>query len=188
MNWFISIVKIAGASFPVASSLVQLHSEIESGALLRRLEKLEDPVSFLHEDVPALSKLIYQELKSKESNNLSLDDEFYSKYSRPLATLETKGYIEGIHTLGNRYYGGIYLCDPSFIMYLCALSENKNKMEELIQLVDACEVGRWIDGKGIKKDLDLPLPVIKAVFDIYESKGYGLCSKSIGVYKYMGKA
>ncbi len=41
---------------------------------------------------------------------------------------------------------------------------------------------------GRKKiQADLPLPVIKAVFDIYESKGYGLCSKNIGSCNYMGK-
>jgi hypothetical protein len=188
MDWLFSIIRIAGASFPVASSLVQLQAEIDSKALLNRVEKLEDPVSFLHHDVPILSKLIYHELKSQESTNLSFSDEFYSKYSRPLAALESQGFIKGVHTLCNRYKGGIYLCDPSFIMYLCAIAEKKNKMEELIKIVDSCEVGNWLDGKKIKIELDLPLPVIRAVFDIYESKGYGLCSKTVGVDKYLGKA
>lgn len=188
MNWFISIFKIAGASFPGAASFAQLLSEIDSEAILNRVKKLEDPISFLHDDVPTLSKLIYQELKAKESINLSIDANIYSKYSRPLAALEAQGYIKGIHTNASRYYGGIYLCDPSFIMYLCALSENKKKMEELIKKVDSCEIGAMLDGKEIKKDIDLPLPVIRAVFDIYESKGYGICSKSVGLDKYMGKA
>lgn len=188
MDWLFSIVRIAGASFPVASSLVQLQSEIDSKALLKRVEKLEDPVSFLHSDIPSLSKLIYHNLKSKQSLNLSFDDDFYSKYSRPLSALEAHGCIKGQHALTERYHAGIYLCDPSFIMYLCALAEDKNKMEKLIKLVDACEVGSWLDGKQIKMDIDLPLPVIRAVFDIYESKGYGLCSKTVGVDQYLGKA
>ncbi|MDI6786029.1 MAG: hypothetical protein QMD92_04895 [bacterium] len=60
-------------------------------------------------------------------------------------------------------------------------------MEELVKIVDSCESGKWLDGEKIKADVKLPLPVIKAVFDIYESKGYGLCSKAIGVAKYVGK-
>jgi elongation factor P hydroxylase len=64
MDWLFSIVRIAGASFPVASSLVQLQSEIDSKTLSKRVEKLDDSVSHLHKDIPELSKLIYQELKS----------------------------------------------------------------------------------------------------------------------------
>lgn len=94
MSWFISILKIAGASFPVAASLAQLHSEIDWTALLKRVEKLEDPISCLHSDIPAVSRLIYAELKTKESLNLTFDDEFYSKYRRPLAALEANGSIE----------------------------------------------------------------------------------------------
>lgn len=48
--------------------------------------------------------------------------------------------------------------------------------------------GKWLDGKNIRADIELPLPVIKAVFDIYESKGYGLCSKTMGAVRYLGKA
>ena len=51
MNWFFKFVRIAGASFPVASSLVQLQSELDSDELNRRIQKLEDPISNLHEDV-----------------------------------------------------------------------------------------------------------------------------------------
>lgn len=172
----------------MASSLIQLQSEIDSKALLRRVDKLEDPVSFLHDDVPKLSKSIYQELRSEESINLSFSDEFYTQYIRALAALESQGFIEGLHTIGKKYAAGIHLNDPSYIMYLCAVAENKERMEKLIKIVDACEVGKWLDGTKIKSEVDLPLPVIKAVFDIYESKGFGFCSKEIGTTLYMGKA
>ena len=188
MDWFFSIMRVAGASFPVASSLVQLQSEIDSKALLERVQKLEDPVSFLHDEVPALSKAIYHKLKSQESTKLLFSDEFYSKYSRPLAVLESHGFIKGCHAIEKRYASGIRLCDPSFIMYLCAIAEDKDKMEELLKIVDSCEVGKWLGGNDIRADIELPLPVIKAVFDIYESKGYGLCSKTIGAVRYLGKA
>lgn len=188
MNWFVSIVRVAGASFPVASSLVQLQSEIDSQALLDRVGKLEDPVSYLHDDLPELSRHIYQKLKTNNSSKLDFDDAFYKKYSRALAVLESQGYVKGGHALGKNYAAGIRLIDPSYIMYLCVLEEDSEKMESLIKIVEKCKVGEWLNGDDIQSSLSLPTPTIKAVFDIYESKGYGLCSKEIGSCKYVGKA
>ncbi|MDI6786028.1 MAG: hypothetical protein QMD92_04890 [bacterium] len=102
MDWFFSVIRVAGASFPVASSFVQLQSEIDSKSLLERVEKLEDPVSSLHADVLTLSKSIYHELKSQESINLSFSDEFYSQYSRPLAVLKSRGYIKESEDISKR--------------------------------------------------------------------------------------
>ncbi len=188
MNWFISIIRVAGASFPVASSLVQLQSEIDSKALLDRVDKLEDPISYLHDDLPELSRHIYKRLKTNNSSKLDFDDEFYKKYSRALAVLESQGYVKGGHALGKNYAAGIRLIDPSYIMYLCALEEDSEKMESLVKIVDKCNIGEWLNGDDIQLSLSLPIPTIKAVFDIYESKGYGLCSKEIGSCKYVGKA
>jgi hypothetical protein len=188
MDWFFSIIRVAGASFPVASSFVQLQAELDSKILQKRLSRLEDPVSFLHEDVPELSKHIYNQLKSKESIQLSFSDEFYAKYSRALASLESQSYIKGGHAIGKRYAAGIRLIDPSYIMYLCALEEDNEKMETLVKIVDSCEAGKWLDGNRLQMTISLPLVVIKAVFEIFESKGYGLCSKTIGETKYIGKA
>ena len=42
MDWFMKLVRVAGASFPGASSLVQLQSEIDSQAMAKRLEELSD--------------------------------------------------------------------------------------------------------------------------------------------------
>ncbi|MCD4754699.1 MAG: hypothetical protein K8R75_02700 [Deltaproteobacteria bacterium] len=186
MDWLLSIVRVAGASFPVASSLVQLQAEIDSKALLERVAKLEDPVSRLHDDVPELSRQIYRKLKLENSTKLDFDEEFYKKFGRALAVLESQGYIKGGHALGKNYAAGIRLVDPSYIMYLCAIEEDSEKMESLMKVVDGCKVGQWLDGNRIQ--IDLPLPVIKAVFDIYESKGYGLCSQEVGSCKYIGKA
>ncbi len=168
--------------------MVQLQSEIGSNALSTRIEKLEDPISFLHDDVPTLSKLIYSKVKSEDDSIISFSDDFYSQYSRALAALESQGFIQGLHEIGTQYAAGIYLKDPSFIMYLCAVAENKDKMKNLINIVNTCEIGTWLDGTIIKSEIDLPLPVIKAVFDIYVSKGFGICSKEKGSTLYMGKA
>ena len=188
MDWLMSIVRIAGASFPGASSLVQLQAEINSKALLERVSKLEDPISFLHELVPEVSKSLYNEIRTTNSSNLTFDDYFYEKYSRPLAALESQGFIKGNHAVGKSFATGLRVTDPSFVMYMCALAEDKQKMEALMKTVDDCPKGKWLDGKQIQESLGLPLPVIQAVFDIYESKGYGQCSKEKGSSKYLAKA
>lgn len=188
MDWFFKIIRVAGASFPVASSFVQLQSELDSISLQKRLIKLEDPISYLHDDIPELSKQLYNELKSQESIQLDFNDEFYTKYSRSLAVLESQAYIDGGHALGKRFAAGIRLIDPSYIMYLCVLGEDSKKMEILIHTLDSCKIQEWLDGNKIKKTTSLPLPVIDAAFRIFESKGYGICSNTIGEIKYMGMA
>jgi hypothetical protein len=188
MDWLLSIVRVAGVAFPVASSLVQLQAEIDSKSLKERVARLEDPVSYLHDDVPELSREIYRELKLKNSEKFDFDEEFYKKYGRALAALESQGYIKGSHVIGKRFAAGIRIIDPSFIMYMCALEVDDSKMEALLKIVDSCNVGEWLDGRRIQEEIDLPLPVIRAVFDIYESKGYGICSKEIRACQYLGKA
>jgi len=188
MNWLLSIVRVAGASFPVAASLVQLQAEIDTDDLSRRVSRLEDPVSSLHDDVPELSRKVYRQLNSEECETLEFEDEFYETYSRPLAALESQGCLRGNHAIGKRYAAGITLEDPSYVMYLCALEEDPRKMETLVGMVDECGVRQWLDGHNIKETLGLPLPVVRAVFKIFESKGYGLCSREIGACSYLGKA
>ena len=117
MDWLLSIVRVAGASFPVASSLVQLNSEIESKALLERVAKLEDPISHLHNLVPELSKHIYEKIKQSNSTSIEFEDDFYKYYSRPLAALESQQLIKGGHAIGKQFAVGLRVADPSYIMY-----------------------------------------------------------------------
>lgn len=188
MDWFFKIVRIAGVNFPVAASLVQMQAEIDSVAMANRLNKFEDPISYLHEDIPELAKLIYQNLQVNDSINLDFSDDFYSKYSRPLAALESSGFISKNSVLGSRIPLGINLIDASFIMYMCNLAEDPQKMTEIIDIVDRCEVGLWLDGNQLKDSLGLPKYVIRAIFDIYQAKGYGILSREIGSCKYLCNA
>jgi hypothetical protein len=188
MDWFYSIVRIAGASFPVASSLVQLQAEVDSKKLLERVRRLEDPISFVHEDIPELSRLIYRHLKSTDSPKVVFSTELHTKFKRPLAALEKLGCIKGTHAIGEMYVGGFWLSDPTFVMYMCALEEDKCKMENLINLVDRCQEGQWLKGPELQKQIDVPMPVIAAVFEIFERKGFGLCSNEVGATMYMGQA
>ena len=47
MGWFYSLVRVAGAGFPVSASLVQLQGEIDAQEMKARLDRLEDPISSL---------------------------------------------------------------------------------------------------------------------------------------------
>lgn len=188
MDWFFKVIRIAGASFPVASSLVQLQAEIDSIEMTKRIDKLSDPISYLHEDVQKVSKKIYKALTLMDSLRLDFDDEFYNEFGRPLAALESQRFIKGEHAIGKRYACGIRLTDPSFIMYMCALAEDDEKMEKLNAALDSCEVGKSLDGHALKNQIKLPVQVVRAMFSIYESKGYGLVSKEIGSAYYLGQA
>ncbi len=188
IDWFLKLIRIAGVNFPVAASLVQLQAEIDSDRIEERLNKLEDPISFLHEDIPSVSKEIYKKLCENDTVMLTFPDEFYIKYSRPIAALSKNSYISITNVIGSRIPRSITLTDPSFIMYMCVLSEDKNRMQKIFDIIDNCEVGNWLDGDIIKDEICLPKYVIRAVFEIFEAKGYGILSKTIGSCQYMGKA
>ena len=164
MEWFLKVVRVAGVNFPGAASLVQLQAELDSSTMISRLEKLEDPISYLHEDVSEVAKSIYEGMKSSDSVKLNFADEFYIQYSRPLAALESAGLISKNGVLGSRIQRGINLIDPSFIMYMCNLAEDQRKMQEIIDIVNRCEVGIWLNGDELKESIGLPKYVIRAVF------------------------
>ncbi len=94
------MIRIAGASFPGASSLVQLQGELDAKEFSDRIRRLEDPISFLHDDVPELSKHLYEELKRANYIKLVFEDEFYENFSRPIATLAAMRLIRCDHALG----------------------------------------------------------------------------------------
>lgn len=188
MNWFFSIIRIAGVAFPVASSLVQLQTEIDSAALSNRIKRLEDPISTLHDDVQPVGRLLYSAITKQNSSSLEFEGEFYTRFTRVLAILESQHYIKGYHVVGKRYAHGLEIYDPTFIMYLCELEEDSNKMTLLFTTVDECKIGTSLNGNQVAVDLGLPEPVVKAVFTIYASKGLGLLSKEIGSNLYTGRA
>lgn len=189
MNWLITIMKTAGASFPGSASLAQLHSEFESAKLAEKIDALEDPISQLHEKLPELSKKLYQRLKETDNSRLIFDSEFYKEYSKPLAALEARLLIKGSHAIGSegRFIGGLRISDPSYMMYLCSLSENPTFMSTIIDTLESAELGKWLIGSEMQAETPIPLPVINAVFEIYERKGYGLRSNEIGACAYVSQ-
>ena len=188
VDWFLKIVRIAGVNFPVAASFVQLQAEIDSSAMAARINKLEDPISNLHEDVKSVSEVIYLKLKSTDFIHLELETGEYQRFSRAIAALDAAGYIDTQNAAGSPFPIGISLSDPSYIMYLCKLFEDSHKLEELVGLVDRCMIGEWLDGTSIAESIELPVCVVDAVFKIYEAKGFGCVSPEVGECSYLGQA
>jgi hypothetical protein len=119
-------------------------------------------------------------------NSLKWIYKWNRKLSQALAILEAQGYIKGLHSPpGNNFTFGLSVVSPLYIMYLCAREEERKKMESLIDLMDSCEIGQGLDGK--RMEIDLPLPVIKAFFKIYASKGLGNCSNELDSCTYKRK-
>lgn len=122
------------------------------------------------------------------SAKLKFDGAFYTQYSRPLAILEAQGFIVGTHAIGARYVDGLWLQDPRYVVYLCALYEDQSKMDRLVDLLESCKPGQWLHAKDIEGDVQLARPVIKALFQLYEARGLGQCSSEIGAVSYVGRA
>ena len=190
MTWMSKIIRSAGSAFPVTSMLVQLQSDLDAEKIAERITKLEDPISFLHEDIPDLSKQIYDKTRATDKQNLEFERDFYTKNSKPLAILDAKGFIEGVHALGkgNEYVGGFWLRDPTYVMYMCQLAEDSDQMERLLDRLESAQAGDWLTAAKLQETLKLPTPVINAAFQIYEARGYGICSKEVGSCSYLAKA
>jgi hypothetical protein len=188
MKGFIKLMRIAGVNFPVAASFIQISNEIAASKVEERLNKLEDPISFLHEDIPKLSQVIYIGLNDNQSTTLSFREDVYDKYSRAFAVLSSEGFIEQHNQAGTIYPFAITVIDETYIAYLCARFENKEKMDKLVSIVDSCKVGKWLNGKEIAAKIELPIFVVQAVFKIYESREFGFVSKTIGESSYQANA
>lgn len=181
MKWLSSIVRVAGVSSPFTAWLVQINAEMNAAQVNARLTKLEDPISTLHEDVAAVSKEIYAQLREAESNSVDLDPVDYERFGRALAVLESNGHISGKHVLGGKYNAGLRVPDPAYILYLCAMYEDADKMDRLVELVDGCRRGQGLHAQEVMAETGLPNAVVAAVFKTYEAKGYGMCSREIGL-------
>lgn len=188
MNWLFALTRVAGASFPLASSLVQLQAELSGLEIQARLREIEDPISHIHPDVRELAREIYIALRDRGLWPLEMSEDFYGRYSRPLAMLEAARHIDATHAIGRRFAGGIWSNGPSFTLYMCALYEDPGRMDSLVTRVNEAPPGTHLDGRELARELDLPPATVKAVFESFSDKDLGLTSPSLRDLSYRAKA
>lgn len=152
------------------------------------LRQFEELISRLHEDVPKVSKEIYQKMSTTDSDNIKFDQEFYVKYRRAIISLELNSLVLQRKRIGTNAIQGIYIINQLYIVYMSACSEDRKKAQEVVSIVDKCKVGDWLDSKEIKDKTGLPKCVVKAIFEIYQAKGYGSLQNTSYSFRYYGRS
>jgi hypothetical protein len=173
VRWFGSAVRIAGSAFPVTSALVQLQAEVDATEFERRLSALEDPIGQIHPKLSELCEYIYAQLSNSTvtSPKIELQAEQYAEYGKPLAAIEASGFIKGSHAIGKQFAGGFYISDPTFMLYIQARFGESEPMDRLGGMLENTKVGDQLSGHTLASELQVPLPIVHAMFETYESKG-----------------
>jgi hypothetical protein len=144
-------------------------------------------VSTLHPDIRELSALLYEGLRRAGLGAVALTEDQTTRYAKALAILESQGYLAGTHTFSRRFAAGIDFRNPHFVTYLAALFEDTDKMDALMERLEACPSGAWLKGAEIAEQLALPLRTVWAVFDLAAARGLGLLSNEVGTANYMAR-
>ena len=187
--WLGQLVRIVGVSTPYTAWVVQAQAECRADQTDRRLKALEDPIGSLHKDLLDISQRIYEAIRMTGESSIALDPADYGRFGRVLAILEAADHIKGAHTIGSRFTGGLRVISPDFMLYMCSHYEDDNSMAGLIELVDNCERGKSINVQEAMAEMRLPHAVVMAVFQLFEAKGLGFCSKETGSNQYyIGRA
>jgi hypothetical protein len=187
MNWLSILIRTVGAGFPGASSLVQLQSELDSAKLQERVRQLEDPISSLHPDVTALSAILYRSLQAAGSK-IVVTEEIYPRYSRALRILDAQGFLNVTHVIGRAFPDWFWITEPTYILYMAALYEEPAKMDSAVNRIDQAPAGTWIRGEEVSVDTGIPIPVVKAILQLYEARGLGIMSNENGTVNYYVQA
>jgi hypothetical protein len=179
---------VIGASLPIAPSFIQMDSEIKQKEIIDRIIRLEDPISTLHEDVHFVSGCIYDKIKSGNRLKMDFEGSFYKRYSKPLFSLEAARYIRIFSAPGKPFVRGFTVVDSYYIVsYLCVFFEDSDKFTALLEKMDNSTCGDVFTSDQTANELGLPEPVVDAVFEIYDKKGWGVYSQSNVRGTYYGK-
>lgn len=184
MNWLSTLLKVAGSQIPYLSAVVQWQSEHEMQQLDKRVRKLEDPISTMHEDVLAVTAEIHKSISEDDDLNLTITDEFYLRYERCFSVLHKRGLIECSWALNRTAPVAIRVVSPQYLLYICAKYEPESKMNAIVEALENCRRGEALSGHELNGKTGLPVTFINAFFSIYEQMGYGFCSRSIGESSY----
>jgi len=185
MNWLFSLARVIGAGIPFGGVLVQVSAEWDAHTVQQRLQKLEDPISVLHPDVRQFSEAVYGQIRMSNQTQLQFSEEELARYARVIAILEHAGQVCARHALGRQHPVALWIEDSQYLLYMAALFEDPDAMGRLVNHVDACIAGSWLRGADLAAEYELPVPVVRAVFQMYAGKGLGILSREVGVTNYM---
>lgn len=188
MNWIASFARIIGTANPLTAMAVQFGAELDGRSIQNRLRRLEDPISSLHPDVGDVSGEIYDLVSETGESRVVFSDTQYDRYARVLAILEGAGMITGSHGLGKQFVAGFHLSDPSYVLYVAGLYEDPDLMERFVARVDSTPRNSWLRGSELAEEYALPLPVVRAFFQLLEVRGLGTLSRELGTANYYVRA
>ncbi len=132
--------------------------------------------------------MLYAEVQRTNGSRVELGDADFANYARVIALLEHAGHLRGQRVLGRQHPLALRLADPTYVLYMAGLFENPDAMGMLVERVDSGSFGTWLHGDALASEYKVPLPVVRAVFELYASRGLGLLSDEIGRLSYMCKA
>jgi hypothetical protein len=87
-----------------------------------------------------------------------------------------------------RYDAGISVVSPEYMLYMAAFGEQPSRMDRLVERVDACQPGESLDGVELARELELSVPVVRAMLSLYAENKLGLLARSAGMLQYRALA
>lgn len=188
LEWLKSLLKIGVTFFSSdsISAVMQAANEVEGNSIESRINKLEDPIGSLHVDMIATCKFLYHALYRPHQNSLciSMNKNVFEKYSKPLSLLKGHGYLEFSNSAASAYPSDITLNNPFLIVYAAAVSGVNDKLNKITEKMDSVVRGQTLKGQIIAEKEEISIFVVDAFFKIWEEKGLGYCSRSVGEYRY----
>ena len=180
MGWISTLTRMAGSVNPLTASLVTLQAELDAAALRGRLDALEDPISAIHADVQPVARVLYDAVRTSGSENVSLAPEHLDRFGQVLAVLEARGLVGATHTIGSPTPAALWISSPVFMLYMTRLVAGPHGLDGLMRSVEDAPKRTWLRGEPLAEEHGLPLPAVKAIFEVLESNGLGNCSGEIG--------
>jgi hypothetical protein len=186
-RYFLSAVRIAAQLLPVTSALARWLSEIETSRLVERLDRLDDPLIKYGLGAKNLSQILYSLVQSQPQDIPTTHVDWTPELApliKELRHFEADGLITGSHAVTGEFKAGLRL-NRGFIVYLALIHRERRECEKLVQLLENAKGP--LNGRDLKKSINLPLTVIDAFFQEYENMGQGFKSKEIGSSTYIPK-
>jgi len=144
----------------------------------------------IKEDADNLSKIVYQQIKEHRyddsDTSFKLDDKVYDQYKKAIKYLVSEGFIKEERAIGHKYPIKMRLTNPLYKSYICELTDDAAMLSKLTGIMNSMTEGEQIRAADAReKGINLPLPIIRAVFELYEYKQDGIMSKTIGESLYI---